>query len=514
MIWACWRRSPIGSGSCMPAGWSRSRRPRALRAAAASLYARPHRIDSADRDRPAVGEPLRGLLQARRAAAGLPVPAALRFRARPVCATKAQMLEPVAAIMRSPAAAGAFSRPPRRLTRRRRTAPPRDRRSRNHPAASRASRSAMAARDWLSSLAASIASPSSCTSSPSTSAWGETFALVGESGSGKSTVARAISGLLAPVQGSIRFDGQRLPGLIAERSRELRRRIQYIFQNPDASLNPRARIGTILARPLEMFFDLGTAARQEAASSLPCDDVRLDASYVGRYPDQLSGGERQRVAIARALVAEPTLLLCDEILSGARRLGAGECAGAAAAAAARAASLHAVHLARSRRGARSLADRVGVLFRGQLMEIGEVDDDLLAALPSLYLRAPDGGSEHAARPAAPRDAGRRRTGSRQAGGLPLRRPLRLAAGPDLRGAGAALAGDQRHPSHPLPYRRRWPGRAGQQRSVASLRAGTTSASGRRNLGLIAPEKEKGSAPSRTPLSRRRRCRSSIRRPPG
>jgi peptide/nickel transport system ATP-binding protein len=225
---------------------------------------------------------------------------------------------------------------------------------------------------------------------------GETLALVGESGSGKSTVARAVSGLLAPVRGSIRFEGQRLPGLIAQRSREFRRRIQYIFQNPDASLNPRARIGSILARPLELFFDLSGAAVRNRVT-LALDDVRLDESYMGRYPDQLSGGERQRVAIARALVAEPTLLLCDEILSGLdvsvqanvlvllQQLR-------------RERDLSMLFISHDLAVVRSLADRIGVLFRGQLMEIGEVDEifsppfhpytyDLLMSVPSMQ-RAP------------------------------------------------------------------------------------------------------------------------------
>src|SRR5262249_20237165 len=143
---------------------------------------------------------------------------------------------------------------------------------------------------------------------------GETFALVGESGSGKSTVARAISGLIAPLAGRIMFESNLLPGLVRARSSDTRQRIQYIFQNPDASLNPRMRIGRILARPLEWFGDLDRAAVARRVA-LALDDVRLDASYVARFPDQLSGGERQRVAIARALVAEPGLLLCDEILS-------------------------------------------------------------------------------------------------------------------------------------------------------------------------------------------------------
>jgi peptide/nickel transport system ATP-binding protein len=221
---------------------------------------------------------------------------------------------------------------------------------------------------------------------------GETFALVGESGSGKSTVARAVSGLLAPREGTIRFEGKALPGLVEERSRELRRRIQYIFQNPDASLNPRARIGTILARPLEMFFNLGRALiGNKVAAAL--EDVRLDASYASRFPDQLSGGERQRVAIARALVADAKLLLCDEILSGLdvsvqanvlallQRLRSEH-------------NLSMLFISHDLAVVRTLADRVGVLFRGRLMEIGEVEEifrppfhpytyELLMAVPSI-----------------------------------------------------------------------------------------------------------------------------------
>ena len=140
---------------------------------------------------------------------------------------------------------------------------------------------------------------------------GETFALVGESGSGKSTVARAISGLLAPASGQISMQGQPLPPLVRQRSAEQRRLIQYIFQNPDASLNPRARVGKTLARPLELFLDLdsnGIRHRIDEALS----DTGLDAGYVERFPDQLSGGERQRVAIARALAFSPPVLLADE----------------------------------------------------------------------------------------------------------------------------------------------------------------------------------------------------------
>jgi peptide/nickel transport system ATP-binding protein len=201
---------------------------------------------------------------------------------------------------------------------------------------------------------------------------GEVFALVGESGSGKSTVARAISGLLTPAAGRIMFDGTPLPGSVRTRSGDLRRRIQYVFQNPDASLNPRLRVGRIIGRPLEMFEQLDRAAfKQRIAVAL--QDVRLDADYVVRYPDQLSGGERQRVAIARALVAKPDLLLCDEILSALdvsvqasvlallRRLRQEH-------------QLAMLFISHDLAVVRSLADRVGVLFRGHLMEVGRVAD--------------------------------------------------------------------------------------------------------------------------------------------
>ena len=197
---------------------------------------------------------------------------------------------------------------------------------------------------------------------------GETFALVGESGSGKSTIARGVSGLLAPSAGTLRLNGAPLAPLVRERSASDRRRIQYIFQNPDASLNPRAKVRSILARPLEMLGELDAKAiRERVAAALA--DVRLDAAYADRYPDELSGGERQRVAIARALICEPDLVLCDEVLSALdvsvqasildllRRLK-------------REKSLTMLFISHDLAVVRSIADRVGVLFRGRLMEAG------------------------------------------------------------------------------------------------------------------------------------------------
>ena len=235
---------------------------------------------------------------------------------------------------------------------------------------------------------------------------GETFALVGESGSGKSTVARAVSGLLAPRAGRILFEGDPLPGLVGARSRELRRRIQYIFQNPDASLNPRARIGAILARPLELFFDLDrrTIAGRVARA---LEDVRLEAGYAGRFPDQLSGGERQRVAVARALVADSTLLICDEILS-ALDVSVQANVLALLQQLRREHRLSMLFISHDLAVVRNLADRVGVLFRGRLMETGGVEavfappfhpytHELLMAAPSLRIAR-----RRALRPSAPK----------------------------------------------------------------------------------------------------------------
>jgi peptide/nickel transport system ATP-binding protein len=143
---------------------------------------------------------------------------------------------------------------------------------------------------------------------------GEILALIGESGSGKSTLARIISGLLPASEGRLVFRGEAIEPLVQRRTAEVLRQIQIVFQNPDASLNPRHRVGTIIGRPLRHFLGLNNPLLKERVSGLLAD-VRLPADYADRYPAELSGGERQRVAVARALAAEPQLLVCDEITS-------------------------------------------------------------------------------------------------------------------------------------------------------------------------------------------------------
>jgi peptide/nickel transport system ATP-binding protein len=143
---------------------------------------------------------------------------------------------------------------------------------------------------------------------------GQCVALVGESGSGKTTIARCIAGLHAPSAGLVRFGGEVLPPLAGRRTRDQRRRIQIVFQNPNDSLNPRHRVGETIARPARILRGLSAAeARAEVVTLL--ERVRLPERLANRYPRELSGGERQRVAIARALAARPDLVVCDEVTS-------------------------------------------------------------------------------------------------------------------------------------------------------------------------------------------------------
>jgi len=139
-------------------------------------------------------------------------------------------------------------------------------------------------------------------------------ALVGESGSGKTTLAGCIAGLHKEFQGELRFKGSPLSAGPAQRTDVTRRAIQYVFQNPYASLNPRKTVGQLIAQPLEHHLDMSRADRETRVAQT-LDDLSLSRSFVTRFPDQLSGGERQRVAIARALVVDPDLLICDEVTS-------------------------------------------------------------------------------------------------------------------------------------------------------------------------------------------------------
>ncbi len=141
----------------------------------------------------------------------------------------------------------------------------------------------------------------------------ETFALVGESGSGKSTIARIIVGLLPPSDGNVRIDGVSMSSTEARSKRaDLRRRIQMIFQDPYASLNPRWRVDRVIAEPLRAFGLMRDRQEIEGRVAELLELVGLDPADGRKYPHEFSGGQRQRIAIARALAANPEFIVCDE----------------------------------------------------------------------------------------------------------------------------------------------------------------------------------------------------------
>jgi peptide/nickel transport system ATP-binding protein len=143
---------------------------------------------------------------------------------------------------------------------------------------------------------------------------GESMMLLGESGSGKTTLSRCIAGLNDDYAGEVRLSGDVLAAGTRARTAEQRQRIQYVFQSPFSSLNPRRTICESVEVPLQMSARMGSRERRRLVLEA-LDQVRLGSSYLDRRPGDLSGGERQRAAIARALVNAPSLLVCDEVTS-------------------------------------------------------------------------------------------------------------------------------------------------------------------------------------------------------
>jgi peptide/nickel transport system ATP-binding protein len=202
----------------------------------------------------------------------------------------------------------------------------------------------------------------------------ETFALVGESGSGKSTVAKMTVGLITPTTGDVVIEGVSMndPSRHAERQR-LRRRIQMVFQDPYASLNPRWQAGDIIAEPIRAFGLLRQKAEIAAQAEELLRLVGLDPADGRKYPHEFSGGQRQRVAIARALASKPGFIVCDEptsaldvsvqaqILNLMRdlqdRLG-----------------LTYLFISHNLAVVRHMARRIGVMYLGRLVEVGPTRD--------------------------------------------------------------------------------------------------------------------------------------------
>jgi peptide/nickel transport system ATP-binding protein len=202
---------------------------------------------------------------------------------------------------------------------------------------------------------------------------GETLALVGESGSGKTTIVRTIAGLLPLKDGRIMFEDRDLSMDIDHRSMETCKNVQLIFQNPDASLNPRQTVAEILDQPLMLYFPKMTRGERRARQVELLERVRLDGRYRLRYPGQMSGGEKQRVAIARAFAAEPEVVLCDEVTS-ALDVSVQAAVLDLLADLQRERNTTYIFIAHDLAVVRAIADRVAVLYQGRLCEIGTVDE--------------------------------------------------------------------------------------------------------------------------------------------
>jgi peptide/nickel transport system ATP-binding protein len=198
---------------------------------------------------------------------------------------------------------------------------------------------------------------------------GESLGLVGESGSGKSTVARMLLRLIEPTSGEVLFEGQPLPPASSARLRDLRRRMQIVFQDPYAALNPRMRVHQILLEPFKIHRETPAGGTQARLREL-LHSVGLDESALPRYPHEFSGGQRQRINIARALALRPSLLVLDEPVS-ALDVSVGAQVINLLRDLQRTLGLTYLFISHSMPLVRYLCDRVAVMQHGRLLEIGD-----------------------------------------------------------------------------------------------------------------------------------------------
>ena len=223
---------------------------------------------------------------------------------------------------------------------------------------------------------------------------GETLGLIGESGSGKSTIARIVMGLIEPTSGEVLFDNQTLTGLAPRKLRQLRRRIQIVFQDPYAALNPRMRVQDIVAEPLIIHRTTPRSALRAKVAEL-LHAAGLDESAMPRYPHEFSGGQRQRINIARALALRPDLIVLDEPLSALDVSVAAQIANLLRDLQ-RDFSLTYLFISHSMPMVRYLSNRIAVLHHGRMVEYGDAaqicssprepyTQTLLAATPEICI---------------------------------------------------------------------------------------------------------------------------------
>ena len=201
---------------------------------------------------------------------------------------------------------------------------------------------------------------------------GETLGIVGESGCGKSTLGRTILKVWEPDAGRIWCDGTDITGLSQRQMRPWRRRMQMIFQDPYASLNPRFTVGELIAEPMEIYRTHGESEQRERVQEL-LETVGLKPDHIRRYPHEFSGGQRQRIGIARALALEPEFIVCDEpisaldvsiqaqIVSLLERIQDEK-------------GLSYLFIAHDLTMVRHISHRIGVMYMGGLVEVGPADE--------------------------------------------------------------------------------------------------------------------------------------------
>ena len=209
---------------------------------------------------------------------------------------------------------------------------------------------------------------------------GSVLGIVGGSGSGKSTLGRALLRLIEPTAGTILFDGRDITYLNEDALRPIRRRMQMIFQDPMSSLNPRRRVGAIIADPMQMHGFDGIDGRVDDA----LDHVGLPRGFRSRYPHELSGGQRQRVGIARAIALKPEFILADEIVSGLDVSSQAQVLNVLAGLV-KELGLTLAFISHDLSVIRRLCDRVMVLQRGNIVEYADADR-LFEAPQAAYTR--------------------------------------------------------------------------------------------------------------------------------